>query len=206
MLYAEITGWGKAIPPVVLTNNELATFVDTSDEWITSRTGIKERRISHVSTAELATQAAQQALDAAGLDASEIDLIVLATSCPDTIIPSTASLVQKNLGATDAAAFDLSAACTGFIYALQNASAQIRIGAIKKAIVIGAERMSWYLNWGARETAVLFGDGGGAVVIEASEKPLGLISAKIGCDTKARDILKVPSFGASFVHPASGPQ
>lgn len=198
MQYAEITGWGKAIPPVRLSNEELATFVETSDEWITSRTGIKERRISHVSTADLATKAAQQAIDAAGLEATDIDLIVIATSCPDTIIPSTASLVQKNLGATDAAAFDLTAACTGFIYALQNATAQIRIGAISKAVVIGAERMSWYLNWGARETCVLFGDGAGAVVLEASDEPLGLVEAKIGCDTKARDILKVPSFGTQL--------
>jgi 3-oxoacyl-[acyl-carrier-protein] synthase-3 len=198
MQYAEITGWGKCIPPATLTNDELATFVDTNDEWITTRTGIKNRRISHVNTAQLASTAAQQALDCAGVTIEEIDLIIVATSCPDTMIPNTASKVLQNLGGGSAAAFDLSAACTGFIYALQNATAQIRIGAINKAIVIGAERMSWYLNWSKRETAVLFGDGAGAVVLEASEQPLGLLHASLGCDSAARDVLEVKGFGTDM--------
>lgn len=198
MFYAEITGWGKCIPPANLSNDELSAFVDTNDEWISSRTGIKNRRISHVNTAQLASVAAEHALACAGITADQLDLIVVATSCPDTMIPNTASKVAQLIGSTEAAAFDLSAACTGFIYALQNASAQIRVGAIKRALVIGAERMSWYLNWGKRETAVLFGDGAGAVVLEASEQPRGLISAKLGCDAQARDILEVRGFGTDM--------
>ena len=198
MRYAEITGWGKCLPPANLSNDELAKFVDTNDEWIISRTGIKNRRISHVNTAHLASIAAQHALACAGLEATDIDLIIVATSCPDTIIPNTASHVQQLIGAQQAAAFDLSAACTGFIYALQNASAQIRIGSINKALVIGAERMSWYLNWSRRETAVLFGDGAGAVILEASDLQVGLLHASLGCDTQARDALKVNGFGTEM--------
>lgn len=198
MKYAQITGWGKCLPPATLTNEELATFVDTSDEWITSRTGIKARRISHVNTAQLAAVAAQQAMAAAGIDATEVDMILVATSCPDTLIPNTASMVQKIIGAENAAAVDMGAACTGFLYALQSATAQVRIGAIKKAIVIGAERMSWFVNWAVRDTAVLFGDGAGAVVIEACDQPLGLVNAKLGCDTQARDVLEVRGFGTDM--------
>ncbi|NMP30552.1 ketoacyl-ACP synthase III [Thalassotalea sp. M1531] len=198
MKYAEITGWGKCLPPAELTNDELATFVETSDEWITSRTGIKSRRISHVNTAELAAMAAKRAMAAAGVSAEDVDLIAVATSCPDTLIPNTASKVQQILGADNAAAFDINSACTGFLYALQNATAQVRIGAIKRAIVIGAERMSWFLNWSRRETCVLFGDGAGAVLIEATDQPLGLIEAKLGCDSKARDILEVRGFGTDM--------
>jgi len=198
MKYAEITGWGKCLPPAELTNDELATFVDTSDEWITTRTGIKSRRISHVNTAELSALAAKKAMAAAGLSALDVDLIAVATSCPDTLIPNTASKVQQILGAKNAAAFDINSACTGFLYALQNASAQVRIGAVKNAIVIGAERMSWFLNWSRRETCVLFGDGAGAVVLEATEQPLGLLEAKLGCDSEAREILEVRGFGTDM--------
>jgi 3-oxoacyl-[acyl-carrier-protein] synthase III len=198
MSYAEITGWGKCLPPAILTNDDLAKFVDTNDEWISSRTGIKNRRISHVNTAQLASVAAQHALACAGVSADQIDLIIIATSCPDTLIPNTASHVQQLIGANNAATFDLNAACTGFIYALQSASAQIRIGAINKALVIGAERMSWYLNWAKRETAVLFGDGAGAVVLERNDQAVGLLHAKLGCDTEARDVLKVNGFGTEM--------
>ncbi|MGB0986131.1 MAG: ketoacyl-ACP synthase III [Pseudoalteromonas spongiae] len=198
MKYAEITGWGKCLPSATLTNDDLATFVDTNDEWITTRTGIKARRISHVNTAELAALAAKRAIAAAGIKPEDVELIVLATSCPDTLVPNTASMVQKLIGAKNAAAFDLGAACTGFLYALQNASAQVRIGAVKNAIVIGAERMSWYVNWSRRETAVLFGDGAGAVVLEATDQPVGLLHAKLGCDSEARDILEVRGFGTDM--------
>lgn len=198
MKYAEITGWGKCLPPATLTNDDLATFVETNDEWITSRTGIKARRISHVNTAELSALAAKRAMAAAGISADEVDLIAVATSCPDTMIPNTASKVQQIIGANNAAAFDINSACTGFLYALQNATAQVRIGAVKNAIVIGAERMSWYLNWSRRETCVLFGDGAGAVVLQASDQPLGLIEAKLGCDSQARDILEVRGFGTDM--------
>ncbi len=198
MQYAEITGWGKCLPPAILTNEDIAQHVDTSDEWIISRTGIKERRISHTNTAEMAAVAAKHAIAAAGLDPEEIELVALATSCPDSLVPNTASKVQQLIGAKNAAAFDMNSACTGFLYALQNATAQIRMGAIKKAVVIGAERMSWFVNWSQRESAVLFGDGAGAVVIEASDTPSGLMFAKLGCDSEARDILEVQGFGTDL--------
>jgi len=198
MQYAEITGWGKCLPPATLTNEDIAQFVDTSDEWITSRTGIKARRISHAGTADMAAVAAKHAIAAAGLNPEDIDLVALATSCPDTMIPNTASKVQNLIGAKNAAAFDMNSACTGFLYALQNATAQIRIGAIKRAVVIGAERMSWYVNWAQRESAVLFGDGAGAVVLEASDAKTGLVNAKLGCDSEAREILEVQGFGTAM--------
>ncbi|TKB47406.1 ketoacyl-ACP synthase III [Thalassotalea mangrovi] len=206
MQYAEITGWGKYTPPAILTNDDLATFIETSDEWIRTRTGIKERRISHINTAEMSALAAKHALASAGIDASELDLIIVATSCPDTLVPNTASRVQQLLGSNNAACFDLSSACTGFLYALQNATAQIRFGAAKKALVIGAERMSWFINWAKRDTAVLFGDGAGAVILEATDKPCGLLNAKLGCDSNARDILSITNFGTDmdrYVNPPS---
>ncbi|WP_286263459.1 ketoacyl-ACP synthase III [Thalassotalea atypica] len=198
MQYAEITGWGKCLPPAILTNEDIAKHVDTSDEWITSRTGIKERRISHVGTAELAALAAKRAIAAAGIDPTEIELVALATSTPDMLVPNSASKVQNLIGAKNAAAVDMNSACTGFLYALQSATAQVRMGAVKKAVVIGAERMSWFVNWSQRESAVLFGDGAGAVVIEATDKPLGLLNAKLGCDSEARDILQVQGFGTEI--------
>ena len=198
MNYAKITGWGKCIPPAKLSNDDLSTVVDTNDEWIKTRTGIAERRISHVSTAELATVAAQQALDCAGINGDEIDLVLLATCSPSTLVANTASLVQKNLNAMGAAACDVNAACSGFLYALQNATAQINAGMIKKAVIIGAERMTWYVNWSKRDSAVLFGDGAGAVVIEASEEKSGLLASKTGCDTSNRDILHITNFGTDI--------
>ncbi|MGB0860622.1 MAG: 3-oxoacyl-ACP synthase, partial [Pseudoalteromonas spongiae] len=182
MKYAKITGWGKCIPPVKLTNDDLSQIMDTNDEWITTRTGIKERRISHQSTADLASVAALNALACAGItDASDIDLVLLATCTPTTLVANTASQVQQNIGATGAAACDVNAACSGFLYALQNATAQIQAGMIKKAVVIGAERMTWYVNWQRRDSAVLFGDGAGAVVLEASDDKSGLLGTKTGC-------------------------
>ncbi|TRX54562.1 ketoacyl-ACP synthase III [Thalassomonas sp. M1454] len=198
MQYADITGWGKYTPPAILTNDDLATVIDTSDEWITSRTGIKERRISHINTAQMSTLAAKQALARAGVDAADIDLIIVATCTPDTLVPNTASRVQQLLGSNDAVCFDISAACTGFIYALQNATAQIRTGMASKALVIGAERMSWFLNWNNRDTAVLFGDGAGAMVLEASDVECGLLNAKLGCNSNSRDILKISNFGTDM--------
>ncbi|AOT10485.1 ketoacyl-ACP synthase III [Pseudoalteromonas luteoviolacea] len=195
MIYAKITGWGKAIPPASITNNEISTIVDTTDEWITTRTGIRARRVSHVSTAELATIASKQALACAGVNAEDIDLVLLATCSPSTLVANTASLVQKNLGATGAAACDTNAACSGFLYALQNATAQIQSGMIKKAVVVAAERMTWYINWAKRDSAVLFGDGAGAVVLEASSEPSGLLGTKTGCDTEDRNILHIGNYG-----------
>ena len=199
MKYAKITGWGKCIPPVTLTNNDLSQIMDTNDEWITTRTGIKERRISHQSTADLASVAALNALECAGItDASDIDLVLLATCTPTTLVANTASQVQQNIGATGAAACDVNAACSGFLYALQNATAQIQAGMIKKAVVIGAERMTWYVNWQRRDSAVLFGDGAGAVVLEASDDKSGLLGTKTGCDSEDREILHIRNFGTGI--------
>ncbi|KZN46171.1 ketoacyl-ACP synthase III [Pseudoalteromonas luteoviolacea] len=198
MIYAKITGWGKAVPPASISNDEISTIVDTTDEWITTRTGIRSRRVSHVSTAELATIASKHALACAGIDGEDIDLVLLATCTPSTMVANTASLVQKNIGATGAAACDTNAACSGFLYALQNATAQIQAGMIKKAVVVAAERMTWYVNWAKRDSAVLFGDGAGAVVLEASSEPSGLMGTKTGCDTEDRDILHITNYGTDL--------
>ena len=195
MQYANITGWGKCLPPAVLSNEDLATFLDTSDEWISTRTGIKERRISHVSTATLASLAAKRALAVAGLDATELDMVILGTACPDTLIPNAASFVQASIGAVNAAVFDLNAACTGFVYGLSIGTAMIRSGAMKKVLVIGADRIPYFLDYTIRDVSVLFGDGAGAVVLEACDEECGLIAEKLGCDGEARDILAARDSG-----------
>jgi 3-oxoacyl-[acyl-carrier-protein] synthase-3 len=198
MKYAEITGWGKCIPPAKITNDDLSTIMDTNDEWIHSRTGIRERRVSHESTAQLAANAAKNAIDCAGVDPNEIDLVLLATCTPSSLVANTASEVQKLIGATGAAACDVNAACSGFLYALQNATAQIKAGMINKAVIIGAERMTWYVNWQRRDSAVLFGDGAGAVVLEASDNKSGLLGTKTGCDSGDREILHITNFGTNI--------
>ncbi len=195
MAYATITGWGKCVPPAVLTNEDLTTFLDTSDEWISTRTGIKERRISHVSTATLASMAAKRALAAADLDPAELDMIILGTACPDTLIPNAGSFVQNSIGAVNAAVFDLNAACTGFVYGLSVGTAMIRSGAMKKVLVIGADRIPYFLDYTMRDVAVLFGDGAGAVILEAGEEESGLLAEKLGCDGDARDILAARDSG-----------
>lgn len=183
-------------PPATLTNDDLATFIETSDEWIKSRTGISQRHISHVNTSELASVAAKRALAAAGIDGSEIDMIILASASPDTLIPNIASTVQANIG-SNCAAFDINAACSGFLYGLGLASSQIKSGQSKKVLVIGAERLSFYLDWSRRETAVLFGDGAGAVVVEASTIPGGVLGYELNNDPDGRDILKA-GFGTAM--------
>ncbi|WP_375749841.1 ketoacyl-ACP synthase III [Vibrio sp. HN007] len=193
--YAEITGWGKCIPPAVLSNDDISTFLETSDEWIRTRTGIENRRISHVNTSDLATVAAKQALAAAGIEAKDLDVIIVATCSPDSLIPNTASKVQQNLGVAGAAAFDLNAACTGFVYGLETATRLIQAGSYKHALIIGAERLSFFIDWTKRDTAVLFGDGAGAVVVSRTEEKVGLQEVLIGCDSDGRDILSVPKFG-----------
>ncbi len=197
MLYANITGWGKCVPPAILTNEDLATFLDTSDEWISTRTGIKERRISHVGTAALASLAAERALAAAGMDVAELDLVILGTACPDTLIPNAGSAVQDSIGAVNAAVFDLNAACTGFVYGLSVGTAMIRSGAMKKVLVIGADRIPYFLDYSIRDVSVLFGDGAGAVILEASEQECGLLAEKLGCDGDARDILTARDAGTA---------
>lgn len=193
--YAEITGWGKCLPPSQLSNHDLSTILDTSDEWIRTRTGIENRRISHVQTSDMATVAAQHALACAGKSAADIDLIIVATCSPDTMIPNIASKVSQNLGIAAATAFDLNAACTGFVYGLETATRLMQAGNYQNAIVIGAERLSFYLDWTMRDTAVLFGDGAGAVVLSRTEQQVGLQNAQLGCDSAGRDILAVPKFG-----------
>lgn len=195
--YAEITGWGKCLPPARLSNQDITTFLDTSDKWIVSRTGIEERRISHVNTSDLATVAAQRAIACAGLLNQEIDLVIVATCSADTLIPNVASKVCQNLGLS-AAAFDLNAACTGFVYALETATRLLQAGAYHHAVVIGAERLSFFIDWTERDTAVLFGDGAGAVVLSHSVHECGLLQSHLGCDAGGRDILSVPSFGTGM--------
>ena len=195
--FADITGWGKCMPPAVLTNDELATVIETSDEWIRSRSGIGERRVSHVPCSDLAAVAALRALAAADTTAGEVDLLIVATTSGDNICPSTAAYVQRRMGATNAAVFDLNAGCSGFVYGLQVATAMIRDADYKKVVVVGSERLTWLLNFSLRDTAVLFGDGAGAVVVEPSEQECGLLACHLGCEGDALSALEVPNSGTS---------
>ena len=196
-LYAEITGWGKCMPPAVMTNEDMTTVIDTSDEWIRTRSGIEERRVSHVPGSSLAAVAGHRALAAAGAAPEDIDLLIVATCTPDTVIPSTAAHVQKKMGAKNAAVFDLNAGCSGFLYSLSVATAMIRSAGYKKALVIGSERITWFLNWSLRDTAVLFGDGAGAVVVEPSDEETGLLASHLGCEGDALEALEIPNFGTA---------
>lgn len=198
MQYAEITGWGKCVPPAVLSNDDLATFIDTSDEWITSRTGIKERRILHCNFSDMAIVAAQRALAAADLDPAELDLILLGSLTNDSMCPNTASIVQDAIGARNAASIDINSACTGFLYGLHIGTNLIRTGAHKKVLVIGGEFISHYMNWARRDVAVLFGDACGAVVIEASDEEVGLLAAKIGCEADAKYAIQITNLGSAY--------
>lgn len=204
-LYAHIVGWGMAVPEGILTNKDLEAIVETSDEWIRERTGIRERRIAgeRDSTASLGLWAAQRALEVADLLPDEIDLIIVATSTPENFFPSTASLIQGRLGATRAGAFDLSAACSGFVYATNMAAQAIRSGQIETVLVIGAETMSRVMDWRDRGTCILFGDGAGAVVLKASEVEGGVLSAVLRSDGSGHDLLGVPTVGSQDMnHPA----
>lgn len=192
-IYARITGTGSALPERVLTNADLEQFVDTSDEWIHSRTGIRQRHVAveGQTTGDFAFLAAQRALEAAGVKASELDLIVLGTTTPDIIFPSTACLVQHRLGANGCAAFDVNAACSGFVYALGIADKFIRSGQSRKVLVIGAETLTRMIDWSERETCVLFGDGAGAVVLEASSEP-GIYATCLHADGGYKELLWNP--------------
>jgi 3-oxoacyl-[acyl-carrier-protein] synthase-3 len=192
-IYSRIMATGSALPVRVLTNADLEKFVDTSDEWIYSRTGIRQRHIvaEGETTGDLATLAAQRALDAAGVKAAELDLIILGTTTPDIIFPSTACLVQHRLGANGCAAFDVNAACSGFVYALGVADKFIRSGQSKKVLVIGAETLTRMVDWNERETCVLFGDGAGAVVLEASNDP-GIYATCLHADGGYKELLYNP--------------
>ena len=192
-VFSRIAGTGSYLPERVLTNDDLAKLVDTSDEWITSRTGIRERHIAAdgETTGDLAYHAAVRALEAAGVQASELDLIVLGTTTPDLIFPSTACLVQHRLGANGCPAFDVNAACSGFIYALTVADKFIRSGAARTALVIGAETLSRMVDWTERTSCVLFGDGAGAVVLKADNET-GILSTHMHADGGKKELLWNP--------------
>lgn len=198
MHYAQITGWGKCVPPAVLSNKDLTTFMDTSDEWITSRTGIKERRICHCNFSDMAIVAARRAMAAADIDPLELDLILLGSLTSDSLCPNTASIVQDAIGATNAASIDINSACTGFLYGLHIGTNLIKTGAHKKVLVIGGEFISHYMNWSKRDVAVLFGDACGAVVIEATDQECGLLAAKIGCESDAKYAIQITNLGSAY--------
>ena len=198
MTYAAITGWGACMPPAVLTNADLSTFLDTSDEWITSRTGMNERRVSHVSAIEMSTVASRRALACAGLDPADLDLVIYGGVSNDELCPNSSSGVQLALGAKKAAAIDINTACTSFCYGLATATAMIRSGMIRNAVVIGVELISRYMDWSNRNVAVLFGDGAAAVVLQASDHEEGLLGSVLGCDAEARQTLRVRGFGCSY--------
>src|SRR6478736_9511760 len=193
LIYSRIAGTGSYLPEKIVTNADLEKIVETTDEWIASRTGIRERRraADGETTGDLAFYAATHALEAAGVKASEIDLIVLGTTTPDLIFPSTACLLQHRLGANGCAAFDVNAACSGFIYALGVADKFIRSGAVKKALVVGAETLTRMLDWSDRGTCVLFGDGAGAVVLKADSET-GILSTHLHADGGKKELLWNP--------------
>lgn len=193
MTYARIVGTGSYLPEKILTNKDMESLVDTSDQWIRERTGIEQRHIAEdgQTTVDLAEQAALRAIEAAGISAQDIDLIVFATSTPDKIFPSSACILQARLGIHGCPAFDIQAVCSGFVYALSVADKFIKTGSSKKALVIGAEVFSRILNWEDRGTCVLFGDGAGAVVLEANEET-GILSTHIHADGQYEELLHVP--------------
>ncbi len=197
--FAHITGWGIAVPEKVLTNNDLAQMVETSDEWIRTRTGIRERHIADEEEypSTLGARAARDALRMAGLSPRDVEMIIVATSSPDyPFFPATACLVQDMLGAKRAGAFDVMAACTGFIYALSVATALIRTGTVNNALVIGTENLSRIVDWQDRNTCVLFGDAAGAFVLQAAEEPGGVLASALHCDGSAADLLLLPAGGS----------
>lgn len=193
MKYARVIGTGGYLPPKVLTNADLEKMVETSDEWIVARTGIRERHIADTqTTCDLAEQAARHAIAAAGIEAERIDLIVVATTTPDRIFPSTACLLQDRLSIHGCAAFDVQAVCTGFVYALALAEKFIKTESARCALVVGAETLSRVVDWSDRGTCVLFGDGAGAVIIEASDAP-GIVSTHLHADGAFKELLTVPA-------------
>jgi 3-oxoacyl-[acyl-carrier-protein] synthase III len=193
LTYARILATGSALPERVVTNADLEKIVDTSDEWIRTRTGIRERRIAAEgeTTGDLAFRAAQQALADSGVKASELDMLVLGTTTPDLIFPATACLIQDRLGANGCMAFDVNAACSGFVYALGIADKFVRTGQVKRALVVGAETLTRMVDWSERESCVLFGDGAGAVVLEASDEP-GILATCLHADGAYKHLLYNP--------------
>jgi 3-oxoacyl-[acyl-carrier-protein] synthase-3 len=193
MIYARIAGTGSYLPEKIVTNRDLEKSVETTDEWIRERTGIKKRHVAAEGemSSDMGLAAARNAIEMAGVDASEIDLIVVATTTPDKVFPSNACIIQRKLDIHGCPAFDIQAVCSGFIYALDVANRMIQTGGSKTALVIGCETLSRITNWNDRDTAVLFGDGAGAVLLQASGAP-GIISTHIHADGKFEDLLEVP--------------
>ena len=200
MTYAHIVGWGKCLPPKVMTNHDLSKIVDTSDEWIVSRTGIRERRIAGPkdSTFTMGYAAAREALEKADILPTEVGLIICATATPEHAFPSTASLIQDALGATHAGAFDLSAGCAGFVYALSLGAQVIQGGGHKVVLIVGSETLSRITNWKDRGTCILFGDGAGALVLQASEQRGGVLSTLVRSDGSGGDLLIIPAGGSKL--------
>ncbi len=203
MIHARITGTGSFAPKKVITNHDLERLVDTSDEWILERTGIKERRIAEKgqSTSDLAYEASKRALKAAGVEAADLDLVIVATMTPDKILPSTSCLLQEMIGAKKAAAFDIYAACSGFIYGMSVANAFIRSETYKNILLVGAEVLSRFTDWEDRTTCILFGDGAGAAVIQRHSGKRGILSTHLHSEGSLGDLIHVPGGGAQ--HPAS---
>lgn len=198
MPFAHITGWGMYVPEPVLTNDDISKLVETSDEWIRERTGIRERHIARETDfpSTMGVEAAIRALKVANLVPTELDLIICTSSSPEYIFPATACLIQDQIGATKAGAFDLQAACTGFVYALNMGAQAIRSGSIKNVLVVGTEVLSRFTNWKDRNTCILFGDGAGAFVLQASDQPGGVMSVVMHSDGSGADALNVPAGGA----------
>ena len=197
--YGQITGWGKYVPSRVLTNFDLEQMVDTTDEWIVSRTGIRERRIVEdgETNSAMSTKAAREALAKAGLDPKDLDLIIVATSSPDYLVPPVSSMVQHALGAEGVGAFTLSAGCTGFVYALATAQQYIAGGMADNILVVGTEILSRNINWKDRNTCVLFGDGSAAVVVQATDTPTGVLAYVLGSRGSGADALIVRGIGTT---------
>jgi 3-oxoacyl-[acyl-carrier-protein] synthase-3 len=185
----------------VLTNHDLESVMNTTDEWITTRTGIKERRIAHTETSDMAAVAGAHAMAAAGVDPGEVDLLIVATCTPDRLIPSAASYAQPKLGVVNAACFDINAACSGFVYGLSIANGMIATGAVSTVLLVGAEKLTTLLDVDDRTTAVLFGDGAGAVVLEATERDEGVLSLNLGTDGALADKLTVTGFATADLGP-----
>jgi 3-oxoacyl-[acyl-carrier-protein] synthase-3 len=198
--HAAIVGWGKCLPPLILTNQDLATFLPTDDEWITTRTGMKERRISHVRGIELAITAARRAIACAGMSGEDIELVIYGSCSNDELVPNSASGVQQRIGATRAASFDVNTACTSFMYGLSIGSSMIKSGIVKNALVIGVELISQYMDWDNRNVAVLFGDGAAAMVLTESQSESGVIAEKLQCYADARHILRVRGMGTMYAN------
>ena len=198
MKYSRITGTGSYLPAKIMTNADLERMVDTTDEWIFARTGIRERHIvaDDEFTSDLALRASRQAIKAAGIKASEIDLIIVATTTPDRIFPSTACLMQDKLGISSCPAFDIQAVCSGFVYAVATADNFIKSGTAKCALVVGAEAMSRITDWADRSNCILWGDGAGAVIMEVSDEP-GILSTHLHADGSYAHLLHVPACGSS---------